>query len=118
LQVVLLRWGEPMSIEQRGGMHEDQAVMRFGPTGEKAPLYARSYINGCAQRKPLSKRMLALGGNELVEPLPRLGLPDPVGSDIKDIPTVLRRIKDDWVRAIRTNPSPDPAPHPSPSPQP
>lgn len=116
-----------MSIEQRGGMHEDQEVMRFGPTGEKSPLYARSYINGCAQRKPLSKRMLALGGNELVQPLPRLGLPDPVGSDIKDIPTVLRRIKDDWVCAIPhlaliLYPTRVPAPNPNlglnPNPQP
>ena len=102
-EVVLLRWGEPVAIEQRESMHEDQVVMRFGPEGltgeytrEKAPLYARSYIDGFAQRKPLSKRMLALSGNELVEALPKLGLPDPVGADIKDIPVVLKRIKDDW----------------------
>ena len=45
-------------------MHEDQLVMRFdasapGPKRKhtETPLYARSYIDGAPQRKPLSTRM-------------------------------------------------------------
>ena len=57
----------------------------------------RSYIDGVPQRKPLTARMLALGGNTLVQPLPRLGLADPVGSDIQVGARVRARARV-WVR--------------------
>ena len=70
-------------------------VMGFG--GDDAPLFARSFIDGRnAMRVPLMGRMLRLDGNTLVQTLPPLGIADPVGSDIADIPRVLGLIKADW----------------------
>jgi hypothetical protein len=71
-------------------------VMRFGPNGVGA-LRAYTFIDGNNGSKlPLLKRVLRLGGNPFVEPLPKMGLKDPVGDDIAAIPKVLRRIQDDW----------------------
>jgi len=42
-------------------------------------------------------RVLRLGShNSLVDPIPALGLADPVGQDIADIPKILRKIQEDW----------------------
>ena len=71
-------------------------VMRFGPDGVGS-VRAYTFITGRNGSKlPLFKRVLRLGGNPFVEPLPKLGLKDAVGSDIADIPRIIKKIQDDW----------------------
>jgi len=88
-------------------------VMRFGPDGVGA-LRAYTFITGRNGSKlPLFKRVLRLGGNPFVHPLPKLGIKDPVGADIADIPRIIKKIQDDW-----NEPSPNPTPNPKPNPNP
>ena len=76
--------------------------MRFGPDGVGA-LRAYTFITGRNGSKlPLFKRVLRLGGNPFVEPLPKLGLKDPVGADIADIPRIIKKIQDDWNEPSRS----------------
>ena len=71
-------------------------LMRFGPEGSGA-IRAYTFIDGRNGSKlPMMKRVLRLGGNPFVEPLPKMGLKDPVGDDIAAIPDVIRKIQDDW----------------------
>ena len=116
-EVMLLRWGKDSTGQEldasKHGKMDDcppleltprklktksyrAQVMRFGPNGESA-VRAYTFIDGTNGTKlPLLKRVLRLGGNPFVEPLPKLGIKDPVGADIAEIPAVLRRIQDDW----------------------
>lgn len=71
-------------------------VMRFGPDGVGS-VRAYTFISGRNGSKlGFFKRVLRLGGNPFVEALPKLGLKDPVGSDIADIPRIIKKIQDDW----------------------
>jgi hypothetical protein len=107
-EVVLLRWGEhaagaPTSVAsrpERGGLRglkrPMDKVMRFGAEGEGC-VWAANYLEGrFGSTKPLMRRVLRLAGNPLVLPIPPMGLSDPVGRDLADIPSVLQRIRDDW----------------------
>ena len=120
-EVMLLRWGKdsigdeldvskhdldsvPASLTSPrpaspGSPHsksQQAQVMRFGQHGAGA-VRAYTFIEGRnGSRLPIMKRVLRLGGNPFVEPLPKMGLKDPVGADIHAIPDVIRRIQDDW----------------------
>ena len=120
-EVMLLRWSDSPSMDaskhgDNGGVEtgsaEDlaavaphhspkkksyaAAVMRFGQDGAQT-LRAYSFIDGHHGSKlPLLKRVLRLGGNPFVQPLPPMGLRDPVGDDIAAIPSVVRKIQADW----------------------
>jgi len=71
-------------------------VMRYGEgcTGALRVTHIIEGRNGSTA--PFMKRVLRLGGNPFVEPLPPLGGKDPVGADISDIPKVCKKIVDDW----------------------
>ena len=80
------------------GAQKGPEVLRFtGVGGVPSSLLAWTHVEGrLATRKPLMKRMLQLQANPLVQPLPELGLADPVAQDLHDLPAILRRIKEDW----------------------
>lgn len=92
-EVVLLCWGPLATTAPPAGAAE---MMRFG-AGLLSALWARSHVEGTGMlQKSLERRVLHLTGNPLVQPIPPMGGADRVGTDIADIPKVLRRIKDDW----------------------
>ena len=96
-EVMLLRWGESHS-EKEGIGSSLKDVMRFGKGG-KGVLRAATFSTGASNKGsklPFLQRSLRLGGNPFVEPLPPMGIKDPVGQDIKDIPAIIRRIQEDW----------------------
>ena len=94
-EVMLLSWDTnptPPSLMPRSRTATE--VMRFGNGGV---LRAKTFIEGRhLTRLPFDKRVLRLGGNPFVEPLPKMGLRDPVGDDISAIPNVIKRIQEDW----------------------
>ena len=97
-EVVQLRWGDETKTGEpkTAGGEPMTAVMRYGGTG-RGVLRAAHFIEGRnGSSLPFMARMLRLGGNPYVEPIPALGGKDAVGRDIADIPAVLGRIQDDW----------------------
>ena len=97
-EVVQLTWGE-------GGVAAHPAAVPVMKYGSKCDGVLRSacFIDANAGNvdsgkctPPLLKRSLRLGENPLLEPLPKMGVADPIGEDIRAIPDVVRRIQDDW----------------------
>ena len=114
-EVVLLKWGAaPRTVgraplvpddkhpHRAGGLPPTKPMkemMRYdgGPQHGECCLWAANYQEQrFGSHRPILKRVLRLGGNPLVEPIPAMGGRDPVGRDIADIPSVLQRIHDDW----------------------
>ena len=107
-EVVLLRWG----ATEQGAPQVASAKPRKSHFGEQVPmtslmafadggqtLWGATYCEGkFGSMKPLMRRMLRLGGNPLVLPIPKLGGADPVGKELADLPSIMRRIHDDWNR--------------------
>ena len=108
-EVALLRWGEeaepPMVPAARRDGQVSTAlepmvqVMDYdvAESGRRGALWIAQYVEGtCAVRKPFFRRVLQLGDNPYVSPIPQLGGEDPVGRDLADLNSVLQRIHDDW----------------------
>ena len=98
-EVVQLRWGRTAQMRKMVNAETGTAeVMKYrGSQNEPCSLIAWYNIEGTRRmQQPLMKRMLQLAGNPLVQELPAMGMADPVGNDIEDIPGVLKQIKDDW----------------------
>ena len=93
-----LRWGAANAMKPLLRIDGTVEMMSYrDQNGVASSLLAWTHIDGKhINQKPLMKRMLKLDGNPLVEQLPPMGIPDPVGKDIQDIPAVLRKIKNDW----------------------
>eukprot|EP00316_Scyphosphaera_apsteinii_P022917 CAMPEP_0119334028 /NCGR_PEP_ID=MMETSP1333-20130426/86522_1 /TAXON_ID=418940 /ORGANISM="Scyphosphaera apsteinii, Strain RCC1455" /LENGTH=1168 /DNA_ID=CAMNT_0007344241 /DNA_START=113 /DNA_END=3619 /DNA_ORIENTATION=+ len=100
-EMVLLRWGVAEQTPPLAPVPSEEdpkpmtMVMRYA-NGENA-LYAANFLEGGGRTNvAFMARTLRLGSNPFVLPLPSMGLDDPVGRDISEIPTILRKIVDDW----------------------
>ena len=82
----------------RGGSQLMSWVGAGGGGGRVGKLVAVSHVDGAAARwqTALEQRALLLDGNPLVDPLPPRVKDDPVGRDLADLPSVLKRIADDF----------------------
>ena len=101
-EMVLLHWGgrrgtkpadKPKALATVDSM---DTLMSFGADGGQllgCSLFDSASAPGSS--KPFWDRVLWLDQNKLVQELPPI-VPDAVGQDIADIPSVLRRINDDW----------------------
>ena len=72
------------------------SVMKYGEgvTGAVRITHCIEGHHGSTQ--PFMKRVLRMGGNPYVDPLPDLSIKDKVGADIADIPKICKKIIDDW----------------------
>ena len=105
-EVVLLRWaatehGAPQVANARPKKTNHisrvpmTSLMTFANGSQT--LWGATYCeSNFGSMKPLMRRMLRLGGNPLVLPIPKLGGADPVGKELADLPSIMRRIHDDW----------------------
>lgn len=121
---MLLRWGTssgtgaPMVTDDRSKLaHGSKAMTEVMQYGENSALWTATYQEArFGSLKPFMRRVLPLGSNPLVLPIPAMGggvAADPVGRDIADIDRILTKIHDDCARLARMRvPRPHaPSPH-------
>jgi hypothetical protein len=101
-EIVRLCWDAEASDNKYPAIESDDptppntSVMKYGE-GVMGNVRITHCIEGHnGSKAPFMKRVLRMGGNPYVDPLPDLSIKDKVGADIADIPKICKKIIDDW----------------------